>query len=39
MLTGLVNRREFERLLERTIRRARSGDGEHVLFYIDLDQF
>lgn len=39
MLTGLVNRREFERLLERSIRSARTGEGEHALFYIDLDQF
>lgn len=39
MLTGLVNRREFERLLEHAIRAARAGEGEHVLFYIDLDQF
>jgi diguanylate cyclase (GGDEF)-like protein/PAS domain S-box-containing protein len=39
MLTGLVNRREFERLLEHAIRSARAGEGEHVLFYIDLDQF
>lgn len=39
MLTGLVNRREFERLLERAIRSARAGEGEHVLLYIDLDQF
>jgi diguanylate cyclase (GGDEF)-like protein/PAS domain S-box-containing protein len=39
MLTGLVNRREFERLLERAIKSARVGEGEHVLFYIDLDQF
>lgn len=39
MLTGLVNRREFERLLERAIRTARNGEGEHAMFYIDLDQF
>ncbi len=39
MLTGLANRREFERVLERAIRNARAGEGEHVLLYIDLDQF
>ncbi|WP_172600462.1 EAL domain-containing protein [Sulfurivermis fontis] len=39
MLTGLVNRREFERLLEGAIRSARSGECQHAMFYIDLDQF
>lgn len=38
-LTGLVNRREFERRLERTIHQARSDGTEHALCYLDLDQF
>lgn len=38
-LTGLVNRREFELLLERLIRNAREQDKAHVLLYLDLDQF
>jgi diguanylate cyclase (GGDEF)-like protein len=38
-LTGLVNRSEFERILERALRTA-SSHGEHtVLLYMDLDQF
>ncbi len=39
MLTGLYNRREFEKRLEKAIRSARSEGGHHVLFYMDLDQF
>ncbi len=39
MLTGLANRREFEKILERAIRGARSGNAQHVLLYMDLDQF
>lgn len=39
MLTGLFNRREFEKRLEKAIRSARSEGGHHVLFYMDLDQF
>ncbi|BAU46966.1 diguanylate cyclase [Sulfurifustis variabilis] len=38
-LTGLVNRREFELLLERLIRNAREQGKSHVLLYLDLDQF
>ncbi|WP_372523957.1 EAL domain-containing protein, partial [Sulfuricaulis sp.] len=38
-LTGLVNRSEFNRQLERLLRDVRSGDGEHALCYLDLDQF
>jgi diguanylate cyclase (GGDEF)-like protein/PAS domain S-box-containing protein len=38
-LTGLVNRREFEVLLARLIASAREQDREHVLLYLDLDQF
>jgi diguanylate cyclase (GGDEF)-like protein/PAS domain S-box-containing protein len=38
-LTGLVNRREFERRLEEAIERGHRGDGQHVLCYLDLDRF
>jgi diguanylate cyclase (GGDEF)-like protein/PAS domain S-box-containing protein len=38
-LTGLVNRREFERRLEDAIERGHRGDGQHVLCYLDLDRF
>lgn len=38
-LTGLVNRREFERRLQDAIDTAHRGDGSHVLCYLDLDRF
>jgi diguanylate cyclase (GGDEF)-like protein/PAS domain S-box-containing protein len=38
-LTGLVNRREFERRLEEAIESGHHGDGQHVLCYLDLDHF
>ncbi|MES2899861.1 MAG: EAL domain-containing protein [Pseudomonadota bacterium] len=39
-LTGLVNRREFEARLKRTLERARSpGGASAALLYLDLDQF
>jgi len=38
-LTGLINRREFERHLEYLIELAVSDEREHALFYMDLDQF
>ncbi|MGH8267342.1 MAG: EAL domain-containing protein, partial [Steroidobacteraceae bacterium] len=38
-LTGLVNRREFERRLEEAIQSGHRGDGQHVLCYLDLDRF
>ena len=38
-LTGLVNRREFERRLEEAIDSGHRGDGQHVLCYLDLDHF
>lgn len=38
-LTGLVNRREFERRLQDAIEGAQRGDGHHVLCYLDLDRF
>jgi diguanylate cyclase (GGDEF)-like protein/PAS domain S-box-containing protein len=38
-LTGLVNRREFERRLQDSIEVARTGAQTHVLCYLDLDRF
>ena len=38
-LTGLVNRREFERRLDRAWQSARENGAQHVLGYLDLDQF
>ncbi len=38
-LTGLVNRREFERRLHENIEIARTGTKRHVLCYLDLDRF
>jgi len=38
-LTGLINRREFEQQLERLLRSAVLQGREHVLCYMDLDQF
>ena len=39
MLTGLINRREFELRVEQALERARIDSTEHALCYIDLDQF
>jgi diguanylate cyclase (GGDEF)-like protein/PAS domain S-box-containing protein len=38
-LTGLVNRREFERRVDEALMTARSGGSGHVLCYLDLDRF
>lgn len=38
-LTQLVNRREFERLVEGALKVARRQQLQHALLYIDLDQF
>jgi len=38
-LTGLINRREFERRLERCLTSARHQGLQHTLCYLDLDQF
>jgi len=38
-LTGLVNRREFERRLEEALESAHSAGQRHVLCYLDLDRF
>ena len=38
-LTGLVNRREFERRLEEAMDSAHAEEAVHMLFYMDLDRF
>ncbi|MDP9015107.1 MAG: EAL domain-containing protein [Pseudomonadota bacterium] len=38
-LTGLVNRREFERRLQEALESAENGDAAHALCYLDLDRF
>ncbi|MFQ6022829.1 MAG: EAL domain-containing protein [Acidiferrobacterales bacterium] len=38
-LTGLVNRREFERRLAVALDIAKSERAQHALIYVDLDQF
>ena len=38
-LTGLVNRREFERRLGDAVETARAGRQGHVMCYLDLDRF
>lgn len=38
-LTGLINRREFERRLEEAMDSAHSDEAVHMLFYMDLDRF
>jgi diguanylate cyclase (GGDEF)-like protein/PAS domain S-box-containing protein len=38
-LTGLVNRREFERRLEEALQSAHTNEARHVLCYLDLDRF
>jgi diguanylate cyclase (GGDEF)-like protein/PAS domain S-box-containing protein len=38
-LTGLVNRREFERRLQEALESAQTGDAAHALCYLDLDRF
>jgi diguanylate cyclase (GGDEF)-like protein/PAS domain S-box-containing protein len=38
-LTGLVNRREFERRLQEAMDSAQAGDSAHALCYLDLDRF
>ncbi|MEX2516657.1 MAG: EAL domain-containing protein [Gammaproteobacteria bacterium] len=39
MLTGLANRREFEKRLGRLLESTRAGEHEHILMYMDLDNF
>lgn len=38
-LTGLINRREFERRLEEALDSAHAEESAHILFYMDLDRF
>lgn len=38
-LTGLVNRREFERCLESMLLKSRAQLVSHTILYLDLDQF
>ena len=39
ILTGLVNRREFESRLERALKSAKAREASYALCYLDLDQF
>ncbi len=39
ILTGLVNRREFENRLERALKSARARETAYALCYLDIDQF
>jgi diguanylate cyclase (GGDEF)-like protein/PAS domain S-box-containing protein len=39
ILTGLVNRREFEIRVERALRSAKAREAQYALCYLDLDQF
>jgi diguanylate cyclase (GGDEF)-like protein len=38
-LTGLINRREFEVRLQRSLKSVHENGAQHVLCYLDLDQF
>ncbi len=38
-LTGLINRREFEARLERSLKNVYESNAQHVFCYMDLDQF
>ncbi len=38
-LTGLINRREFEIRLERSLKSVYETNAQHVFCYLDLDQF
>jgi diguanylate cyclase (GGDEF)-like protein/PAS domain S-box-containing protein len=38
-LTGLINRREFERRLDEAMDEAHTEESVHMLFYMDLDRF
>lgn len=39
MLTGLLNRDEFERRLQENIETVKNSSAEHTLFFMDLDRF
>ncbi len=38
-LTGLINRREFERRIDRVLSTIQKDQSEHAICYLDLDQF
>jgi diguanylate cyclase (GGDEF)-like protein len=38
-LTGLINRREFERRLDEAMGSAFAEETKHIIFYMDLDRF
>lgn len=38
-LTGLINRREFERRVQEALDAAHADESTHMLFYMDLDRF
>ena len=38
-LTGLVNRRQFDFYIQDLVTKAQTNDSQHVLCYLDLDQF
>ncbi|MBT5229101.1 MAG: EAL domain-containing protein [Methylococcales bacterium] len=38
-LTGLINRNQFERIVQHALQEAKKNSDEHLLFYMDLDQF
>ncbi len=39
LLTGLVNRREFENRVERALKSAKAREAQYALCYLDIDQF
>ena len=39
VLTGLVNRREFESRMERALKSVKARETSYALCYLDLDQF
>ena len=39
LLTGLINRRSFERRLDQLLKKSAIDGSEHILCYMDLDQF
>ena len=39
LLTGLVNRREFESRLDRALKSAKAREASYALCYLDIDQF
>src|SRR3977135_2377809 len=39
LLTGLVNRREFESRMERALKSAKEREGWYAVWFLDIDQF